>query len=61
MSEGNDIIFWRDGDFGECQGGYYVRNDLKEFFQVLESKGIEPVGIKFDGSYTLEIIVKKKQ
>ena len=54
-----EIIFWKDGDY-EARGGYFIRNDLKEFFKKLIDAGEEPVGIKFDGSYNLEIIVKNK-
>lgn len=50
--------FWLDGFKGEAQGGYFVRNDLVKFFEVLEGKGMKPVGIKFDGTWNLEIIVE---
>jgi hypothetical protein len=23
-------IFWKDGDFGECVGGFYIKNNLKQ-------------------------------
>lgn len=52
-------IFWKDGFEGEAQGGYYIRNNIKEFFKVLSDKGLNPVGISFDGSYNLEIIIEK--
>lgn len=54
-------IFWLDKWEGSAQGGYYVRNPLKEFFKVLEDKGMKPVGISFDGSYNLEIIIETKE
>lgn len=55
-----EILFWKDGDFA-AQGGYFVRNDLKDFFKTLIEAGHEPVGIKIDlDSYNLEVIVKSK-
>ena len=55
----DEIIFWKDGDY-EAQGGFFVRNNLKEFMNTLIEKGYEPVGIKLDlQSFNLEIIVKK--
>jgi len=53
-------IFWKDDFTGEAHGGYYIRSSLKEFFDKLEEKGINPVGIKYDGTYNLEIIVEEK-
>lgn len=54
----NEILFWKDGDY-TAKGGYFVRNDLKTFFQTLKEKGLEPVGIKVDmDSFNLEVIVK---
>ena len=54
-----DQVFWLDGFEGECSGGYFIRNDLKEFFNKLIASGKTPVGIKYDGSFNLEIIVKE--
>lgn len=51
-------IFWLDGFNGYAEGGYFLRNDLKDFFKKLEERGIRPVGIRYDGSYNLEIIVE---
>ena len=53
-------VFWKDDFTGKARGGYFVRNSLKEFFDKLEEKGINPVGIKYDGTYNLEIIVEEK-
>lgn len=55
-----EMIFWKDGDY-EAVGGFFVRNNLKEFFNVLIETGHEPVGIKIDlESFNLEVIVKAK-
>ena len=57
----NEMIFWKDGDY-EAQGGFFIRNNLKEFFQTLIDAGHEPVSIKVDmESFNLEVIVKVKE
>ena len=53
-------IFWLEDFEGTAQGGFFVRNNIKEFFKVLEDSGRTPVGIKFDGSYNLEILITEK-
>jgi hypothetical protein len=54
----NEILFWKDGDY-TARGGFFVRNNLKEFLQTLIDAGHEPVGIRIDmGSLNLEVIVK---
>ena len=60
ITEENPLYLWSDEFTGEAQGGYFVRNNLKEFVKVLEESGKEIVGIKFDGSYNLEILVKNE-
>ena len=53
-----EIMFWKDGDY-TAKGGFYVRNNLKEFLNTLIEAGHEPVGIKVDlDSFNLELIVK---
>ena len=53
-----EIMFWKDGDY-IAKGGFYVRNNLKEFLNTLIEAGHEPVGIKVDlDSFNLEVIVK---
>jgi hypothetical protein len=54
------MTFWLDDFEGKANGGYYIRNDLKEFFKTLEKIGKKPVGIKYDGSYNLEILTEVK-
>jgi len=51
-------VFWIDDFEGKAQGGFFVRNDLHKFFQKLRETGHEPVGIKVDDSFNLEVIVK---
>jgi hypothetical protein len=58
----NEMVFWKDGDYTTLNGGYFIRNDLKVFFNTLIDKGFEPVGIKVDlESFNLEVIVKAKE
>lgn len=53
-----ELIFWKDGDY-TAKGGFYIRNNLKEFLNILIEAGHEPVGIKVDlDSFNLEVIVK---
>ena len=63
FNESNDpqkIIFWRDGWEGKAKGGCYLRNSLKEFVERLEAKNEKIVGIIFDGTYNLEILLEEK-
>ena len=53
-----EITFWDNEFEGNAQGGFFVRNDLHLFFQKLREAGHEPVGIKVDDSFNLEVIVK---
>ena len=42
--------------------GYFVRNDLKESIEELESEGkLKVVGIIYDETYTIELITKPKK
>ena len=41
-------IFWKDGDFGECVGGFYIENNLNEFITKCKETGLNPVGIKIE-------------
>lgn len=60
MEEDKRLFFWLDGDY-TARGGYFVRNNLKEFFNMLIKDGKEPVGIAVDlESFNLEVIVKEK-
>jgi hypothetical protein len=54
----NKLGFWKDGEYA-AEGGYFVRNNLKEFMQKIIDSGKEPVGIIVDlKSFNLEVIVK---
>lgn len=53
-----EITFWDDDFKGNARGGFFVRNDLHKFLQKLRDAGHEPVGIKVDDSFNLEVIVK---
>jgi hypothetical protein len=56
----NELSFWKDGEY-VAKGGYFVRNNIKEFIKTLIDTGYEPVGIKIDmESYNLEVMVKAK-
>ena len=42
--------------------GFFVRNDLKESIEELESEGeLKVVGIIYDETYTIELITKPKK
>jgi len=55
------MFFWLDGWDGEARGGFFLRNSLKLFFDKLKDNGLKPVGIKYDGTYNLEIIVERNK
>ena len=57
MTEDKSSTYWLAGFEGNAIGGYWVRNSLKEFFESLEAKGIKPVGIRYNATFNLEIIV----
>ena len=59
MEDKKTIEFWKDGDYN-ARGGYFIRNNLKEFFGKLIDSGLEPVGLIVDlESFNLEVIVKE--
>ena len=54
-------IFWKDGFEGKATGGYYFRAfDLVQFFKRLKDDGKEVVGLEFDGSNNVNIIIKEE-
>ena len=54
-------IFWKDGFEGKASGGYYFRAfDLKKFFDRLNANGKEVVGLEFDDSNNVNVIVSEK-
>ena len=53
-------VFWKDGFKGAATGGYYFRAfDLKKFFKRLEAEEKEVVGLEFDDSNNVNVIIKK--
>ena len=56
----NNITLWKDGDY-VAKGGFFIRNNIKEFIKILIDSGYEPVGIRIDiDSYNLVVMVKAK-
>ena len=56
-----DNIYWVNNFKGKAKGGYFVRNDLFKFFQKLKEKGLNPVGIKIEDDWNLEIIISEEE
>lgn len=54
------LMLWKDGFEGEAKGGFFIRNDLFKFLRMLRESGYEPVGIKIEDNWNLEVIVKAK-
>ena len=42
---------------GAKSSGYYVRSDLKERIAKIESQGYRVIGIVYDETYTIELIL----
>lgn len=61
FTEKNPGMFWMDDFKGTAVGGYFVRNNLKQFIEKLNEHGRKVVGIKFDGSFNLEVIVEANE
>ena len=64
MSETNEnspVIFWLQDFNGECVGGFKKVNPLMSQFKELIDQGLTPVGIKYDGTVNIDIIVAKDQ
>jgi|TARA_Y100000401_G_C8146459_1_gene137450 hypothetical protein len=59
MEPDREQLFWLD-EFkdGNAKGGFYVRNDLVKTIKRLEAQGQEVVGLKYDGTFNLELIIK---
>jgi len=50
--------FWLDGFEGKAAGGFFIRNDLVKTIERLESQGKKVVGVTFDGTWNLELIIQ---
>lgn len=57
----SDLMLWADGFEGPAKGGYFIRNDLFKFIKMLRDSGLEPVGLKIEDGWNLEVIVKVKE
>jgi hypothetical protein len=57
----NDNIFWRDGNFNECIGGFHFRTDLKQLIDKCKAQGLNPVGIKLDDEWGVEVIMERNK
>ena len=55
------LTLWKDGVDGVVQGGFFIRNDLFKFLRKLRESGYEPVGIKIEDDWNLEVRVKAKK
>ena len=54
-------IFWKDGFEGKASGGYYFRAfDLVKFFKRLKDYGKEVVGLEFDDTNNVNVIIKEE-
>ena len=57
-----DGIFWKEGFEGNCKGGIMFRAfDLNKFIKLIEVKGDNVIGIKFDNSNNIELIIEEKE
>jgi hypothetical protein len=59
ITEQQNNIFWRDGNFGECVGGFHFRTSLKQIIDQCTEAGLNPVGIKVNDEWDIEIIVER--
>lgn len=62
-TENEPVIFWAEnynGAWGE--GGYFVKDPcINALFNKIVEQGRTPVGIKFDGTTNIEILVLPKE
>ena len=53
-------FFWTDGFEGKASGGYYFRAfELVKFFKRLKADGKEVVGLEFNDSNNVNVIVSQ--
>ena len=51
-------VYWKDDFGGKAKGGYFFRNELRDHIKKVEEEtGLNVVGIKYDETYNLELIV----
>lgn len=53
----NELIFWKDGNWNECVGGFHLKSSIPDFISDLILEGLNPVGIKVNED-NIEIIVE---
>tara|TARA_B100001939_G_C16612154_1_gene475603 strand:- start:84 stop:284 length:201 start_codon:yes stop_codon:yes gene_type:complete len=58
MESTKNDIYWVDGFNGKAAGGLFIRNSLVETIKQLEAQGKKVVGIKYDGTWNLELIIE---
>ena len=58
MDSDRDQKFWLDEFNGQAAGGLFIRNDLVKTIKRLEEQGKKVVGIGFDGTWNLELIIE---
>jgi hypothetical protein len=54
-------IFWRDGAWTECVGGFHFKTSLKQVIDEITKTGLNAVGIKINDEYDIEIIVERDE
>jgi len=55
------VVYWLDGFDGDCVFGFQYPNPLVSNFKDLIEKGLTPVGIKYDGTGVIDIVVAKDE
>lgn len=56
------IFYWIDGYTGEAAGGFHIRDtSFHDFMNRLKKNGLTPVGIVYNGTPNLEIILARDQ
>jgi hypothetical protein len=61
IEEQQNNIFWKDGEYGECVGGFHFRTSLKQILDQIEEQGLTPVGIKINDEWDVEVIVARDE
>jgi hypothetical protein len=61
ITEQQDNIFWRDGNWTECVGGFHFKTSLKQVIDEITKTGLNAVGIKINDEYDIEIIVERDE
>ena len=61
ITEQQDNIFWRDGNWGECVGGFHFKTSLKQVINELTQRNLNVVGIKINDEYDIELIVERDE